>query len=324
MPLPRVRYAANVSELLRKDTEAALQSLERIVKASPAPTVRQLHDVYVNRQGQVWNREATLYIACNSAVPKASRAAESKAPVLDAAVLAIEPHNNIYHWMVEYLPALAWRLDASALDIPVLIRDDAPPFVASTLELAAARPLSITPTADAVFVRRLLVSEARAVLQARTQITRPLFARIRIEAARRSTVARPRRLYISRRDSAKRQMVNELELEAALARRGFEIVTMTGRDLVEQIALVDGADTVVAPHGAGLALLAAARPGRKVFEIVPGMRAAMTIRTCMAHLSRMVGHHHCMWVERAPPAQMGRWSVSLAPALEFLDEFLDA
>ncbi len=62
-----------------------------------------------------------------------------------------------------------------------------------------------------------------------------------------------RRIYISRSDSGARRMLNEEDLVRILQRHGFEIVTLTGLPVTEQIALFSDASHIVAPHGAGLA-----------------------------------------------------------------------
>jgi hypothetical protein len=62
-----------------------------------------------------------------------------------------------------------------------------------------------------------------------------------------------RRLFVSRRDAAKRRVVNEDELLAALATLGFEVIIPGALTFGEQVAAFSSADVVVGPHGAGLA-----------------------------------------------------------------------
>lgn len=76
-----------------------------------------------------------------------------------------------------------------------------------------------------------------------------------------------RRLFISRRDSSER-LINADAVEDIFARRGFEIVTMTGRPFAEQRALFQSAHVIAGAHGAGLANLVFAAPGSQVFEII--------------------------------------------------------
>jgi Glycosyltransferase 61 len=62
-----------------------------------------------------------------------------------------------------------------------------------------------------------------------------------------------RRLFVSRRDAAKRRVVNEDELLTALATLGFEVIVPGALTFAEQVAAFSSAEVVVGPHGAGLA-----------------------------------------------------------------------
>lgn len=62
-----------------------------------------------------------------------------------------------------------------------------------------------------------------------------------------------RRLYLSRSAAARRKVVNEAQVEAFLAARGFETVRAEEMSLTEVAALMSHASVVAGPHGAGLA-----------------------------------------------------------------------
>ena len=66
----------------------------------------------------------------------------------------------------------------------------------------------------------------------------------------------------------------------------------------------------MAPHGAGLALLLAARPGTAVVELVPATRASLALRTCFAKVSRVAGLRHHLWLEH-PDLVTGAWAADL-------------
>lgn len=61
-----------------------------------------------------------------------------------------------------------------------------------------------------------------------------------------------RYLYISRSDTGRRRVANEDLLWRELSKYGFEMVRLADHSLTEQIALVRGAEHIVAPHGMGL------------------------------------------------------------------------
>ncbi len=78
-----------------------------------------------------------------------------------------------------------------------------------------------------------------------------------------------RRLYVSRRGQPMRVMVNEVALEAAMVRRGFQIVRPERMSVADQIRLFADAEAIVGPTGAGMTNAVFAAPGCKVVEIQP-------------------------------------------------------
>lgn len=98
----------------------------------------------------------------------------------------------------------------------------------------------------------------------------------------------PAAIYISRRDSSKRPMGNEAELECALSEAGFHIVTLSGRTFQDQVRLFRSARLIVSPHGAGLANVIFCRPRTRVIELMPSVRD----NRCMERLSAVCGVHH--------------------------------
>ncbi len=76
-----------------------------------------------------------------------------------------------------------------------------------------------------------------------------------------------RKIYISRRLSQGRVIVNESQILPLLARHGYEIVFPERLMFREQVALFASAKKIIATHGAGLANLAFAPPGVGVLEL---------------------------------------------------------
>ena len=77
----------------------------------------------------------------------------------------------------------------------------------------------------------------------------------------------PERIYISRQDAPGRRVLNEPELMAALADRGYVPVRRSEFDAAAQIGLLAQARHVVAPHGMGLSNLLFNQPGGSLVEI---------------------------------------------------------
>lgn len=74
------------------------------------------------------------------------------------------------------------------------------------------------------------------------------------------------RIYISRENARRRRVTNEGELWARLAAHGFRKVRLEELPWSEQIAALQHAKVVVAPHGAGLANTVFCRAGTRVVE----------------------------------------------------------
>jgi capsular polysaccharide biosynthesis protein len=96
------------------------------------------------------------------------------------------------------------------------------------------------------------------------------------------------RLYISRRDSSRRQLANEAELEAALADLGFSVVSPGNLSFEDQVRLFRSAEFIVSPHGAGLANVLFCRPGTRLMELMPSVRDTRSIE----RLSAISGVRH--------------------------------
>lgn len=78
-----------------------------------------------------------------------------------------------------------------------------------------------------------------------------------------------RRLYLSRAGAGRRLLENDDDIAAALAPFGFEVADFGRASLSEQIAAFQGADSIVAPHGAALSNILFMRPNSFVVELLP-------------------------------------------------------
>jgi capsular polysaccharide biosynthesis protein len=76
-----------------------------------------------------------------------------------------------------------------------------------------------------------------------------------------------RRLYVSRGDVARRQVVNEAEVAALLEPHGFEVIVPGRMPYEAQVAAFKQASHVIAPHGAALAHLVLCPPEARILEI---------------------------------------------------------
>ncbi len=76
------------------------------------------------------------------------------------------------------------------------------------------------------------------------------------------------KVYVSRSKCTNRPLANERELEALLSAEGFIICHFENMTFADQMNTIHSARIVVAPHGAGIANMIAARKQAKLVEII--------------------------------------------------------
>lgn len=77
----------------------------------------------------------------------------------------------------------------------------------------------------------------------------------------------PEKIYISRPQTARRNIENEIELLTDLKKLGFEKVVMENYGFQEQIALFNNAKFIIGPHGAAFSNLAFCEKNTKIVEL---------------------------------------------------------
>ena len=202
-------------------------------------------------------------------------------PVLERATvfMAWGGLHNYGHFLIDCLPALATAIGAGATErFPAI----APPLLPWHHELLGLmlgevpKPRLIEAPLvrikDAVFATAMdhFLHAPNAPLDV---VRERVLAAAGVDAS-----AGAKRIYVSRLGSLKRVLVNEAELEAALAARGFTIVKPETLSVREQVALFHQADVIVAPAGAALANVLFCRPGAKVIELQPSNFTGVWVR----------------------------------------------
>ena len=129
-------------------------------------------------------------------------------------------------------------------------------------------------------------------------------------------------LYISRRGSTRRPLVNEDALEERLRDAwGAAVVRMEGLTFREQVAAVRSARTIVAPHGAGLTNLLFAADDAVVVELIPD-RYPNTNFARLAANARRLYVALTGTVEDARSADDLRWRIDVAKVEALLERIV--
>ena len=170
-------------------------------------------------------------------------------------VLANYFGNAFYHWILESLPRLwLWQeyQHMTGQSLPVLLTHPLPEFAQQTLDILGVKDV-IFWDATRAEVKQLVMPMAvngtgipsRPILE---QVSEQLIANI----ANLPQFDNPR-IYITRKNSPKRRVINEDEVLALLEKHGFEVFALETLSLTEQIALFQQAEIVIGAHGAGFA-----------------------------------------------------------------------
>ena len=241
-------------------------------------------------------------------------------------LLGITASRNYYHWMIDGIGRL------SALDADTLARCRhvlVPPLSTEVRRTAIAlaglsgKDIIEVAEGDELQVEELIWPWGPMEDFRPHPCLRAFFRRMAEGAA--SSGRWPRRVYIDRRGSGNRRLVNEDELIPRLERMGFVPVRPEQHTLMEQIALFRQADCVVAPHGAGLANLVFASPRCRVVEL----QMDRYLNWCFRVIVALGGQPYDCVIGRQVPQVSGtihaqRWAVPVTHVMAAVEGVLRA
>jgi len=242
---------------------------------------------------------------CIMTLPRAPRRIETPCILLGSDA-------NYAHWVLRNLLKLSLleRADLPA-GLPYLVGDNLRPWHRAYLELLGipeARLLRVPPDEVVVCATLHLPTQLRNHPRMGEAIEwlRAKVAPHRVNVAPHSAAAPDAAdalLYASRREQSNRRLLNEAEVEALLAQRGFRIIVPGEMHVRDQIAAFSRARVVVAPHGAGLANMVFAPPGATLVEITS--RAILHMDECRMAAQAGGQQVKCVVSEDLGPARAG-------------------
>lgn len=217
------------------------------------------------------------------------------ASVAEPAVTVEEPcvllggDDNYSHWLARNLLKLSLLEGAPEQKLPLLVNADLRRYqleYLAALGIEEARLVKV-PRGQFVRCRRLVVPTLL-----RNHPHMPVgIGWIRAQLARFLAPSDEAvdLVYLSRRDSEVRRLLNEAGLAAALAEKGFRILVASEMHVSEQIRAFSRARVVVSPHGAGLTNLIFAPRGALVLEIASTKIAHMDdFRVIAKHMGQRI------------------------------------
>lgn len=268
------QYSAEYRALRERYSHYRVRRL--FVMSVPACTLAGPHLVALHKGGFVHEtirggksfRDGTVFTSDDAGV----RVAGSATTVTyDETVVAIgaAAASGYFHWMTEVLPRLQTILDREELrSLPIVMRPVSLPFQRQSLDWLGIAPRFVDE--GLVCVPRAVIPSFPIDLQRGGRYSPELVTLSRAFRERyvpKRSGPSPARVYVSRRDAAKRKIANETELEEMLTAHGFTCLTLSDLPLDAQVHLFANAEIVVAQHGAGLTNILFARPGTRVIEL---------------------------------------------------------
>lgn len=188
-----------------------------------------------------------------------------------AAVLAAASGANYYHWLFDSLPRLH-LLQQAGVDwgkVDCFLLNGSP----RSFDVESLALLGIPVERTRRCSKRQITSAEHLLVPPMPAARQGGIAPWMCDFLRASFLApvRPQssgfRLYLSRRNSPKRRLANETQVENFFRERGFVVLEPETLSFREQVAAFAGAAFVAGPHGAGWANLVFAPPATRVLEL---------------------------------------------------------
>jgi capsular polysaccharide biosynthesis protein len=186
--------------------------------------------------------------------------------------------DNYSHWLFRNMLKLS-TLDRAGLlySLPWLVNDDLTAYQNEYIKLLGQAPGRLIKVERHIVIacKRVLVPALHVSTVAVTQGVQ--WIRARLAHLLVPPVQATRRLFVSRRDSARRNLLNEDAIFSVLEPLGFERVVPGKMSVAEQIAAFSGARVIVAAHGAALTNMVFAPPGATIVELTSGATEHMNL-----------------------------------------------
>ena len=184
--------------------------------------------------------------------------------------------NNIGHWFLDVLPRLH-LLQKSGLFEQVdwfLVPSMRYSYQTETLEIMGIPKYKIISgeeythiTADRIIASTAPRGNHTLVPQWLIQYMRAAFLPTITQAEAHAAQSQGPLLFISRKDSNVRNVLNEDELQQMLGQYGFNTIISSKHSIAEKVRLFSKAKFILSPTGAGLISMLFCQPGTKLVEI---------------------------------------------------------
>ena len=158
--------------------------------------------------------------------------------------------NQVYHWTFENLPRLmCLDLIPELKNYPILVREPLSRFQSETLRFLNIKNKIIISNGFDLEISNLIFPSisSPSVLDYETIF----WLRKKMLLNFKNKKIKKRRIFISRKDTNHRRIINEDDISKRLSLFGFETLTLSQLTLKEQIEAFRSSEIIIMPHGAG-------------------------------------------------------------------------
>lgn len=184
---------------------------------------------------------------------------------------ASQAHENYFHWVTDALPklALAQAAGYNLSDFDhFIVNSHSRAFQQETLTLLGIPTAKIVALDEHPVLQcaKLLVTTAPCLSG---NVSPWMIRFLRDSFLTGNVVTGQEKIFIGRKNTVRRSLLNESAISAALEQQGFKTVYPETLSFAQQVSLFAGAKVIIAAHGAALTNLAFAAPGTRVLELFP-------------------------------------------------------
>jgi capsular polysaccharide biosynthesis protein len=227
---------------------------------------------------------------------------------------------NYYRWLMETLPRMRF-VHSKRFAYEWIYCCQAQPFHRESIRLLGCDSSRIVSSNQCRYLQAQDLIVPKLVNESEPWIIPWLRQQFLPEARNTQPKALPKRIYITRRKADSRRVTNEAELLEKLRLRDFVVIVLEDCGWLNQVALFQNAEIIIAPHGAGLANLVFASVSALVIELI----AEAYPFTFFPEISRQLGiEHHLLFCAPATPLhiQASDLQVRVESVLGLLDKRL--
>ncbi len=250
----------------------------------------QSHQLFIAelKNGRVWGRNGAVIADTDIFITDVSREFQNGKDIAHSVFYTIKQKKSkqlkgttaligtagaqvYFHWMLDILPRLGLIKEIKDInDIDFFITEfNGLPFQVDTLKILGIQLDKVIPSNENWNFH--IQAETLILPSLAGSLDQPTLFQVRFlqqAFAHLTSSLNPfRRIYISRRKTGRRMIVNESELLDFLAIHGFEILYCEELSFAEQVKIFSEATIVVAPHGSALTNLVFCKSNTRVIDI---------------------------------------------------------